>query len=124
MKNLIPVLLLLALYSCDESTTINNPTEPDFPSNVRIFTTARVIGGEGIIKCEDSSTTIPENQASTIEFIVRLGSGDSADSGTAVPGGQITFSGLEPGTYSVEQTVFLKDQTRGPTKVHNNVPVT
>ena len=116
--------LLLSLgfitVSCTEENNYVTPTEPDV---VSIFTNGRVNGAATSISCEDDSSTIPANRAEVIEWVVRAPSGSTADSGTAAPKGEVTFSGLAAGEYTVEQTVHLDDGTEGPPKVYDGVTV-
>lgn len=118
MKTRILILLLLSVAVL--ATGCDSPTDP----GTVILTSARVIGGVGQIAFEDTSTTIPADKAAVVEVVVRLPTGNTADAATVAPGGEVTFTGLAEGIYTVEQTVYLKDGTKGATKVHNNVVVT
>lgn len=116
------VLLFLAvlLIGCEINDNSNSNPTPTSPDSVTVLTSGRVTSSTpGTIECEDTSRTIPADQAAAVRWTVRLvASGDSASS---APGGEVTFTGLAAGTYTVEQVVILKDQSEAPPKTYSVV---
>lgn len=93
---------LVLVLGCEETKTVNNVTLPTEPAQVAILTDGRVIGGRREIKCEDDSETIPEGRIAAVRWAVRAPAGDTVDSANIASKGELTFTGLAPGRYSVE----------------------
>ena len=111
------LLLSVLLVGCEENNTFEAPSAPD---TVTILTSGIVTANDpGKIKCEDRSSTIPADEIQIVEWTVREPGGSSADGGTTAPRGEISFTGLAPGDYTVEQVVILKDGSRGPAKTYD-----
>ena len=117
---IIILLATILLIGCEITDNSNKNPSPTSPDSVTILTSGRVTSpAPGRIDCEDSSTTIPANQIAQVRWVVRAPTGNTADSGTSAPSGEITFSGLADGSYTVEQTVILKDGSEGPPRTYD-----
>jgi hypothetical protein len=117
------IILICAIFllpGCEIKDT-RTPTQPDEePVYVTVLTSGRVTSpAPGRIAVEDDSSTIPANEIAQVQWVVRAPTGSSADSGTTAPGGELTFTGLPAGGYTVEQTAILKSGYRGPTKTYD-----
>ena len=118
------VLPLLVLIACDEDGDVNVVNTPPTPTE----TVTVLIGGQcrtsgSSIECEDDSRSVPADQLSSVSWDLRdASSGISIDRKPGQPGGEISFSGLAPGEYSVEQTVAATDGSAAE-QVHGNLAI-
>ena len=127
-RRLIPFILAvvaLVLGACDGDVNIDgaqqsaSPTEP-----VSILIGGQCRAGDGRIECEDSSTSRPSGHLEAVRWELRSSStGISQDNRRGQPDAEISFSGLEPDTYEVEQTV-LADDGGAASQVHSDLVIT
>ena len=126
-RRLIPFAflpLVLALIACDGDVNIDgseqstSPTEP-----VTILIGGQCRAAFGRIECEDSSTSRPSGHLEAVRWELRSSStGISQDNRRGEPDAEISFSGLEPDTYEVEQTV-LADDGGAASQVHGDLVI-
>ena len=126
-RRLIPLAflpLVLTLIACDGDVNIDgseqstSPTEP-----VTILIGGQCRAGDGRIECEDSSTSRPSGHLEAVRWELRSSStGISQDNRRGEPDAEISFSGLEPDTYEVEQTV-LADDGGAASQVHSDLVI-
>ena len=128
LRRLIPFAflpLVLALVACDGDVNIDgseqqstSPTEP-----VTILIGGQCRAGDGRIECEDSSTSRPSGHLEAVRWELRSSStGISQDNRRGEPDAEISFSGLAPDTYEVEQTV-LADDGGAASQVHGDLVI-
>ena len=123
---LLALPLVLALVACDGDVNIegneqqsSSPTEP-----VTILIGGQCRTAFGRIECEDSSTSRPTGQLDAVRWELRSStSGISQDNRRGQPDAEISFSGLEPDTYEVEQTVLASDGGSA-SQVHSDLVIT
>ena len=109
-RNIISALTLLVvvfLVGCDGDVTIDRtPTE----SSVSILIGGQCRTAGGRIECEDSSQSSPQDHLTAVRWELRSSTtGISQDRKQSDPGAEVSFSGLAPDTYEVEQTVVADD---------------
>ena len=116
---LVPLGFLVA---CDGDVTVEGPSPtPTEPVSILIGGQCRAFGSS--IECEDDSRSVPADQLTSVSWSLRdAATGISIDSKPGQPSGEIAFSGLAEGAYSVEQTVVAADGSSDH-QVHGNLSI-
>ena len=98
------------LIGCDGDVNVENPppTTPTEVVSILIGGQCRTSGAR--IECEDESRSSPADQLGSVTWELRSSTtGISIDRRQGEPGGEVSFSGLSPDTYEVEQAVEASD---------------
>ena len=119
--------LALTLVGCAGDVTVESPEAhvPETPTEPVLI----LIGGQcradnGRIECEDSSTSTPARHLVSVRWDLRdAATGISQDRRQNPPLAEVSFSGLEAGSYEVEQTV-LADDGSSASQVHGGLEIT
>jgi hypothetical protein len=114
-------LVLTTLAGCEErSSSSPRPSSPLPTEIVSIFVGGQCRVAANTIVCRDASRSEPEGRLAAVDWeLISSSSGISQGGLPSPPRGEIAFTGLAPGTYQVDQSVYAQDgssqeRTYGP----------